>query len=63
MRKYADWKLSTEISDARFTETCTKVSVQLSSEWVDIGDGWKLKAECNPEVNIWGIKNVFRMSI
>ena len=42
--------MGTEVNNARFDTSCTKVSVQVDSKWSDIGGGWKLKPESNPKV-------------
>ena len=50
-KKYADWISGDEVNNARFCENSTKICMQMSSEWFDIGKGWKLKPVSNPEVH------------
>ena len=45
------WKLKTTVSNAEIDRNSSKVHIELDSEWSDIGNGWRVKPDHNPEVS------------
>lgn len=51
-RNYGDgWTSDAEIKDARFKESSLSIRVELEPDWMEIGDGWRVRPESRPEVS------------